>query len=122
MRRTPFSTSAVPPTTSPAPTRPGTGWPVSWSAIYRLDKQKLPLRPEGQRGSSGGGFGRALQLDGIAVGIGDVDRRAVAFRAVAPADLARVNTLPLQMRGQGRDVHLFDAHREVIHVAAVVLV
>src|SRR5207302_2371922 len=57
------------------------------------------------------GLGRALQLDGVAVWVGDVDRRAVTFGAVAAADLARVDAVPLQMRGQSRHVHLLDLHR-----------
>src|SRR6266542_2345450 len=101
MRRTPSSTSAAPPTTSPVPTRPGTEWPVS---SKRGCKRWL-----------GGGFRRALQLDGVAVGVGDVDRRAVAFGAVASANFAWVDAVLPQMRRHCGDIHLFDANREMVH-------
>src|SRR5438105_2672756 len=88
--------------------------------IVRSNGPLSPPRKAGSRASDGsrspesrfrgndprllGLLGRALQLDGVAVGIGDIDRRAVALGAIAPPDLAGIDAVALQMRGQCRHV------------------
>src|SRR5277367_5949293 len=59
----------------------------------------------------------ALKLDGVAVGVGNIKGRAVAFGAITLADLAGIDAVPLQMRLERRRIEADDPHREVIHVA-----
>src|SRR5271163_705533 len=62
-----------------------------------------------------GGF--ALKLDGVAVGVGNIKGRAIAFGAITLADLAGIDAVPLQMRLERRRIEADDPHCEVIHVA-----
>src|SRR5688500_11837527 len=41
--------------------------------------------------------GRALELDGVAFGVAEIDRDAVAFRAVAASDRADLDAVLLQV-------------------------
>ena len=63
-------------------------------------------------------FRRTLELDDVAVGVGDVKRGAVAFGAVAPPDFANSDAVSLQMRRQRGEVEGADAHREMVQVAS----
>ena len=64
-----------------------------------------------------GFFRRTLELDDVAVGVGDIERGAVALRTIAPSDLADGDAVPPQMGGQRRVVEATDAHREMVQVA-----
>src|SRR5690606_17521797 len=80
-----------------------------------------PDEPRGRRGGEtveGARFlgRRPLQLDGVAVGVEDVERGSLSFRAVAPAGIAEAHPLLLQVASDGLLVVGIDADREMIHV------
>ena len=62
---------------------------------------------------------RPLQLDGVALGIGEVDRDAVALGAEAGPDLADGDTVMLEVGDDRVLVEGFDAQAKVVHVAAL---
>src|SRR6185312_7342048 len=60
---------------------------------------------------------RTLELDRVAVGIADIERRAVAFGAVALDHLARMHAMRGEMGAQRALVERRDAQAEMIDVA-----
>src|SRR5882724_9565074 len=61
---------------------------------------------------------RALELDLVAFGIVEIDRRAAAFRTVALHGFAQRNAERRKLLLDRIAVERFDAEAEVIHVAA----
>src|SRR5438067_9348000 len=64
---------------------------------------------------------RSLELDGVAVGVGDVKRGAVALGAIALPHLADFDAVPAEMGGERGRVETVDPDGEVIHVACCVI-
>ncbi len=60
----------------------------------------------------------AFQFDGVAVGVADVERGAIALGSVAFPNLADLDAVPLQVGDQGRRVEPLDPYGKVIHVAS----
>jgi hypothetical protein len=61
---------------------------------------------------------RALELDAVALGIMQVDRRALAFGAVARGFRAADDAVRGEMLGDRARVERFDAQAEVIEIGA----
>lgn len=77
--------------------------------------------PKENRGFSSlsGGFGRAFELDLVAVGIGDIDRGTVAPCPVAPADLFDVNAVGCEMGAERGFVERGDLERKMVNITAL---
>src|SRR5690348_9006882 len=86
-------------------------WNPGWVAGRPPDFAALPPGCDELR------IRRPLQFDRVAFRILKVNGRPLAFRAVAPADLADLHGVRFQVRDDRRLVPAFDAQAEVIHVA-----
>ena len=63
------------------------------------------------------GPGRALEFDGVPLGIENVERGSFSFRAVAHAEFAHADAGGMKMSPEGRLVERLQAQAEVIEVA-----
>src|SRR6185312_15062710 len=114
-----------PPAASPGPNtdrcrprraaRPAGASGRSWSS--GRSRCRCGAGAAGVRRSSGSGPGRAFQLHRVAFRVLKVDRRALAFRAVAGLDRAGVEAVLFQVRDDGVRVIRFDAEAEMVEVA-----
>src|SRR6185437_6172169 len=113
------------PATSPGPCRdrcrPRRGAPPagasgrSWSS--GRSRCRYRAGAAAVRWSSGGRPGRAFQLHRVAFRVLKVDRRALAFRAVAGFDRAGVEAVPFQVRDDGVRVIRLNAEAEMVEGA-----
>src|SRR5262245_42778220 len=85
------------------------------SAVSRsgLRAERLPWR----RGRHRLAVRRPFQLDGVALGIREVDRNAATLGAEAVPDVADGDTMVFQMSDDRVPVERLDAQAEVVHVA-----
>src|SRR6516164_1436926 len=98
--------------------RPGASMPSSLVSRTRSSTLSPPRwRPGRGVPPLFGFFWGTLELDDVAVGVGDIERGAIALRTVAPPDLADRDAVPPQMRRERREVEVGDPHREVVEVA-----
>ena len=96
---------------------------VGLDEFYEIEEQTVEKKkvsfPQGR--SSGRrrlAVGRSFQLDRISFRIGEVDRNAVALRAVAIANRTDGNVMPLQVRDDRFLIERFDAKAEMVEVKA----
>ena len=82
--------------------------------MFRGDIVTLERHARDERGS-----GRPLELDGIAVGILDVNRRPCAFRAITPLGWARFDALGVQLSPYCRLVEGIDPDTEMVEIPAL---
>src|SRR4030095_14211338 len=95
-------------------------FPARADAGRRRTTRAQPLRRGGPAtGARLRRVGRSFQLDDVALGIGDVDRRPFALRAVARFHTTVLDAVAVEMREDRVRVEGIDGHAVVIEVASL---